>query len=113
MEMGILVTPSVPFLSAPLIRHPAPLQSFYLKGPARPSLRRIGIPDSGGDVLAIYLWWTKQQRHRAEHTIEIASSVRSVFDAHEEREPVPPPVRTPFEARPMGCDLRGVGGQFD
>ncbi|KAF2689838.1 hypothetical protein K458DRAFT_289560, partial [Lentithecium fluviatile CBS 122367] len=86
--------------------------SLSFKRPVRPSLRRIGVPD-GRDILAVYLWWTKQRRYRAEPAIEIASSVQSVFDAREEREPVSPLVQMAFERRSMGGDLFGVGGQFD
>ncbi|KAF2243796.1 hypothetical protein BU26DRAFT_523380 [Trematosphaeria pertusa] len=94
----------------------APLHSLAFKRPPRPSLRHIGIPD-GGDVLAVYLSWIKQRRSRAQietaPSLAIASSVRSVVGADEEREPLSPVVAAPFERWSTGFDLRGVGGQFD
>jgi hypothetical protein len=63
--------------------------------------------------MAVYLWWTKQRRCRADALTVMASSVRSVVDAHEEREPLSPAVRVAFETRSLRRDLWGVGAQFE
>ncbi|KAF1957030.1 hypothetical protein CC80DRAFT_547744 [Byssothecium circinans] len=103
-------------LTRPAPFHPNP--SF--KRPSRSSLRHIGIPD-GTDVLAVYLWWARQRRFRAHLELrgprpEVASSVRSVLGADDEREPLSPvlPIaRSNFQLREASFDLRGVGSQFE